>query len=87
MSKEKKLQIRNSTAEFLVFTSQATIRNFNIVQGVNNHFSAIRNLRITQPDGFFKVARNVDFYNHNAIIFESDVDRAIKQLPREGKKP
>jgi hypothetical protein len=87
MSKEKKLQIRNSTAEFLVFISQATIRNFRIVQGVNNHFSAIRNSRITQPDGFFKVARNVDFYNHNTIIFESDFDRAIKHLPKEGKKP
>ena len=87
MSKEKKLQIRNSTAEFLVFTSQATIRNIRIVQGVNNHPSTIRNFRIVQPESAFKVARNVDFYNHDAIIFESDFDRAIKQLPKQVKKP
>jgi hypothetical protein len=63
--------------------------------------ATIRNFRTVQKEGSREIARNVDFYNLDAIIavgfrvnsgraiqfFESDFDRAIKQLPKEGGKP
>jgi hypothetical protein len=101
MSQDKKIQIRNSTAEFLVFTSQAgeqgievrvadetvwltqkliaTLFNVN-VRTVSEHLQTIfatnelaqeatlRNFRIVQTEGAREVARNVGFYNLDAII-------------------
>jgi hypothetical protein len=101
MSKEKKLQIRNSTAEFLVFTSQAGEDGIEVriedetvwltqkliatlfdvtVPTVNEHLAnlhaqeeisevaTIRNFRTVQKEGARDVARNVAFYNLDAII-------------------
>ena len=101
MSKEKKLQIRNSTAEFLVFTSQAGEDGIEVrvedetvwltqkliatlfdvtVPTVNEHLAnlyaqeeisevaTIRNFRTVQKEGARDVARNVTFYNLDAII-------------------
>lgn len=101
MSNGKKMQIRNSTAEFLVFTSQAgeqgievrvadetvwltqkliaTLFNVN-VRTVSEHLQTIfatnelaqeatlRNFRTVQTEGAREVARNVGFYNLDAII-------------------
>ena len=101
MSQDKKIQIRNSTAEFLVFTSQAgeqgievrvadetvwltqkliaTLFNVN-VRTVSEHLQTIfatnelaqeatlRNFRTVQTEGAREVARNVGFYNLDAII-------------------
>lgn len=101
MSNGKKIQIRNSTAEFLVFTSQAgeqgievrvadetvwltqkliaTLFNVN-VRTVSEHLQTIfatnelaqdatlRNFRTVQTEGAREVARNVGFYNLDAII-------------------
>ena len=96
----KKL-IRNSTAEFLIFTSQAGEQSieahyedetiwlsqklmaalFNVnVRTINEHLkniyeqgevvleATIRKFRIVQKEGGREVARNVDFYNLDAII-------------------
>jgi len=97
---EKKL-IRNSTAEFLIFTGQAGEQSiearyedetiwlsqklmaalFNVnVRTINEHLkniyeqgevmleATIRKFRIVQKEGGREVARNVDFYNLDAII-------------------
>lgn len=101
MSKSKQLQIRNSTAEFLVFTSQAGEKGIEVrvenetvwltqkligalfevtVPTVNEHLAnlfregeivaeaTIRNFRTVQTEGSREVARNVAFYNLDAII-------------------
>jgi hypothetical protein len=95
------LQIRNSTAEFLVFTSQAGEKGIEVrvedetvwltqkligvlfevdVRTVSEHLgnifatrelneaATLRNFRIVQPEGTREVARNVAFYNLDAII-------------------
>ncbi len=97
---DKKL-IRNSTAEFLIFTDQASEQSiearyedetiwltqklmaalFNVnVRTINEHLkniyeqgevmleATIRKFRIVQKEGGREVARNVDFYNLDAII-------------------
>jgi hypothetical protein len=101
MSKNDKLTIRNSTAEFLIFTHQAKgdgievrvqdntvwltqkliatlfevdIRTINehlkniYLQGELTKESTIRKFRIVQTEGNRQVARNIDFYNLDAII-------------------
>ena len=101
MSHDKKMQIRNSTAEFLVFTSQAGEKGIEVrvadetvwltqkliaalfdvdVRTVSEHLQNIfatkeltqdatfRNFRIVQTEGSREVARNVGFYNLDAII-------------------
>ena len=101
MSEEKKANIRNSTAEFLIFTGQARENSIEVriaeesvwltqkLMGVlfevsvptinehlNNLFSqneisksaTIRNFRIVQKEGAREVARNIEFYNLEAII-------------------
>ncbi|MCL2646096.1 MAG: virulence RhuM family protein [Phycisphaerales bacterium] len=102
---EKKLQIRNSTAEFLVFTKQAGEEGIEVrvaeetvwltqklmatlfevtVPTINEHLAnlyaqgerggelsraaTIRNFRIVQKEGKREVAREVEFYNLDAII-------------------
>lgn len=100
MNDGKKL-IRNSTAEFLIFTGQAGDQSiearyedetiwlsqklmaalFDVdVRTVNEHLknvyeqrevtpeTTIRKFRIVQIEGKREVARNVDFYNLDAII-------------------
>lgn len=100
-TKEKKLQIRNSTAEFLIFTKQAGEDTIEVrvedetvwltqklmavlfevsVPTINEHLanlyaqeeiakvSTIRNFRTVQKEGNREVARNVEFYNLDAII-------------------
>lgn len=99
--KNKKLQIRNSTAEFLIFTKQAGENTIEVrvedetvwltqklmgvlfevsVPTINEHlanlyaqgeiakWATIRNFRTVQKEGSREVARNVDFYNLDAII-------------------
>jgi hypothetical protein len=114
MSKEKKLQIRNSTAEFLIFTRQAGENGIEVrvaeetvwltqklmaalfevtVPTINEHLAnlysqeeiseqaTIRNFRTVQKEGARAVARNVDFYNLDAIIavgFRVNSARAIQ---------
>src|SRR5580704_1923590 len=114
MSQEKKLQIRNSTAEFLIFTRQAGEDGIEVrvaeesvwltqklmaalfevtVPTINEHLAnlyaqkeisepaTIRNFRTVQTEGSRKVARNVDFYNLDAIIavgFRVNSARAIQ---------
>ena len=101
MSQDKKIQIRNSTAEFLVFTSQAGEQGIEVrvadetvwltqkriavlfdvdVRTVSEHLQNIfatnelaqeatfRNFRTVQTEGAREVARNVGFYNLDAII-------------------
>jgi len=98
--KDKKI-IRNSTAEFLIFTAQAGEQGIEAryeeetiwlsqklmaelfavdVRTINEHLknifetgevqpeTTIRNFRIVQMEGARQVARNVDFYNLDAII-------------------
>ena len=98
---EKKQLIRNSTAEFLIFTSQAGEQSiearfedetiwlsqklmaelFDVgVRTISEHLGnifkqgelsetgTIRKFRIVQTEGMRDVARNVDFYNLDAII-------------------
>ena len=110
----KKLQIRNSTAEFLIFTRQAgedgievrvadetvwltqklmaalfevTVPTINehlanlLQQGEISAAATIRNSRTVQKEGSRAVARNVDFYNLDAIIavgFRVNSARAIQ---------
>jgi hypothetical protein len=115
MKREKnKLQIRNSTAEFLIFTRQAGEDSIEVrvaeetvwltqklmaalfevaIPTVNEHLSnlysqgeivkgsTIRNFRTVQKEGGREVARNVDFYNLDAIIavgFRVNSARAIQ---------
>jgi hypothetical protein len=114
MSKEKKLQIRNSTTEFLIFTKQEGEGTIEVrvedetvwltqklmavlfevsVPTINEHLanlyaqeeiakeSTIRNFRTVQKEGSRDVARNVDFYNLDAIIavgFRVNSSRAVQ---------
>ena len=114
MKPEKKLQIRNSTAEFLIFTRQADDDGIEVrvaeetvwltqklmavlfevtVPTVNEHLAnlyarkeisgpaTIRNFRTVQTEGGRQVARQVDFYNLDAIIaigFRVNSARAIQ---------
>ena len=150
MSKEKKIQIRNSTAEFLVFTTQAGESGIEVrvegetvwltqkliaalfevdVRTVSEHLqnivasgelkeeSVIRKFRNTAADGkqyltaFYNLDAIISQFNQREILdnpgkvtvemakafaesefgkyrvvqdrlFESDFDRAIKQLPK-----
>ena len=101
MIQDKKIHIRNSTAEFLVFTSQAGEQGIEVrvadetvwltqkriavlfdvdVRTVSEHLQTIfatnelaqeatlRNFRTVQTEGAREVARNVGFYNLDAII-------------------
>jgi len=101
MSHDKKMHIRNSTAEFLVFTSQAGEKSIEVrvadetvwltqkliaalfevdVRTVSEHLqnifatkeltqdATLRNFRTVQTEGSREVARNVGFYNLDAII-------------------
>ena len=112
--KEKKLQIRNSTAEFLIFTKQSgegtievRVENETVwltqklmavlfevdVRTISEHVgniyetgeqqreATIRKFRIVQKEGNREVARNVDFYNLDAIIavgFRVNSSRAVQ---------
>lgn len=111
---EKKLRIRNSTAEFLIFTGQAGENSIEVqvaeesvwltqklmgvlfeisIPTINEHLrnlfshneiskaATIRNFRIVQNEGGREVARNVEFYNLEAIIavgFRVNSARAIQ---------
>lgn len=101
MSEEKSANIRNSTAEFLIFTGQAGENSIEVrifeetvwltqklmavlfevsVKTINEHLinlfsqneiledATIRNFRIVQKEGTREVARNIEFYNLDAII-------------------
>ena len=101
MSHDKTMQIRNSTAEFLVFTSLAGEQGIEVrvadetvwltqkliaalfdvdVRTVSEHLqnifatkeltqdATLRNFRTVQTEGSREVARNVGFYNLDAII-------------------
>jgi hypothetical protein len=154
MSKPKKLQIRNSTAEFLVFTSQAGEKGIEVrvedetvwltqkligvlfdvdVRTVSEHLqnifssgelsedAVIRKFRNTASDGksyltaFYNLDAFLQFNQRDLLdhpgkvtaeiakafaesefekyrvvqdrLFESDFDRMIKQLPKEGGQP
>jgi hypothetical protein len=112
--KANKLQIRNSTAEFLIFTRQAgedgievrvadetvwltqklmaalfdvTVPTINehlanlYAQGEISQAATIRDFRTVQKEGRREVARNVEFYNLDAIIavgFRVNSARAIQ---------
>ena len=114
MSEKHKANIRNSTAEFLIFTGQAKENSIEVrvaeesvwltqklmstlfevsVPTINEHLSnlftqneiykeaTIRNFRIVQKEGSREVARNVEFYNLDAIIavgFRVNSTRAIQ---------
>lgn len=114
MSKDKPLRIRNSTAEFLIFTRQAGDKGIEVrvaeetvwltqklmaalfevtVPTINEHLAnllqqgeitaaaTIRNSRTVQKEGGREVARNVAFYNLDAIIavgFRVNSARAIQ---------
>lgn len=113
-TEKNKLQIRNSTAEFLIFTRQAGEEGIEVrvaeetvwltqklmaalfevtIPTINEHLSnlysqgevvkgsTIRNFRTVQKEGGREVARNVDFYNLDAIIavgFRVNSTRAIQ---------
>ena len=101
MSEEKRANIRNSTAEFLIFTEQSGENSIEVrvaeesvwltqklmgvlfevsLQTVNEHLinlfnqkeiarkATIRNFRIVQKEGTREVARDIEFYNLEAII-------------------
>ena len=101
MSEEKKANIRNSTAEFLIFTGQSGENSIEVrvaeesvwltqklmetlfdvsVPTINEHLTnlfnqneiyktaTIRKFRIVQKEGNREVARNIEFYNLEAII-------------------
>jgi len=114
MSEKRRANIRNSTAEFLIFTGQAKENSIEVRVGeesvwltqklmstlfevsvptINEHLSnlftqneiykeaTIRNFRIVQKEGSREVARNVEFYNLDAIIavgFRVNSTRAIQ---------
>ena len=101
MGTKKRVEIRNSTAEFLVFTSQAGENGIEVhvegetvwltqkliaalfevdVRTVNEHLhnifaggelteqATLRSFRTVQNEGGREVARNIAFYNLDAII-------------------
>lgn len=101
MNEEKKANIRNSTAEFLIFTGQSGENSIEVhvaeesvwltqklmgvlfevsVSTINEHLNnlfsqneisksaTVRNFRIVQKEGTREVARNIEFYNLDAII-------------------
>lgn len=101
MDEEKKANIRNSTAEFLIFTGQSGKNSIEVrvaeesvwltqklmgvlfevsIPTINEHLNnlfnqneiskpaTIRNFRIVQKEGSREVARNIEFYNLDAII-------------------
>ena len=94
----KRALIRNSTAEFLMFTAQS---------GEIQLEATLRKFRIVQQEGVREVTRDVDFYNLDAIIsvgyrvnsiratqfrqwathrlFENDFDRVIKEIDAKAK--
>jgi hypothetical protein len=114
VSKDKRLQIRNSTAEFLIFTRQAGEDGIEVrvadetvwltqklmatlfdvtVPTINEHLAnlytqreiseaaTVRNFRIVKKEGSREIARNLDFYNLDAIIavgFRVNSARAIQ---------
>jgi len=114
MKEEKRANIRNSTAEFLIFTGQSGENSIEVriteetvwltqklmgalfevsVPTINEHlsnlfkqneiseFSTIRNFRIVQKEGTREVARNIEFYNLEAIIavgFRVNSSRAVQ---------
>ena len=114
MIEENKANIRNSTAEFLIFTGQSGENSIEVrvaegsvwltqklmgtlfevsVPTINEHLfnlfsqreisrkSTIRNFRIVQKEGDREVARNIEFYNLEAIIavgFRVNSHRAIQ---------
>lgn len=114
MSEERKTNIRNSTAEFLIFAGQAKENSIEVrvaeesvwltqklmstlfevsIPTINEHLSnlftqneiykeaTIRKFRIVQKEGSREVARNVEFYNLDAIIavgFKVNSARAIQ---------
>jgi hypothetical protein len=114
MGEEKKANIRNSTAEFLIFTGQVGENSIEVrvaeetvwltqklmgvlfevsLKTINEHLvnlfaqkelskeATIRNFRIVQKEGAREVARNIEFYNLNAIIavgFRVNSHRAIQ---------
>lgn len=113
MSQDKTLRIRNSTAEFLIFTRQAgedgievrvadetvwltqklmaelfDVTTPTISEHLSNVFrqgevtpeATLRKFRMVQTEGSREVARQVDYYNLDAIIavgFRVNSDRAI----------
>ena len=101
MPKPKKIQIRNSAAEFLIFTAQTGEKGIEVrvedqtvwlsqklmaalfevsIPTINEHLAnlykhgeitagaTLRKFRIVQTEGSREVARDVDFYNLDAII-------------------
>jgi len=101
MSEEKRANIRNSTAEFLIFSGHSGENSIEVrvaeesvwltqklmgelfevsVPTINEHLNnlfkqneiskpaTIRNFRIVQKEGIREVARNIEFYNLEAII-------------------
>ncbi len=101
MGEENRANIRNSTAEFLIFTGQSGKSSIEVrvaeesvwltqkligvlfevsVPTINEHLNnlfsqneisklaTIRNFRIVQKEGSREVARNIEFYNLEAII-------------------
>ncbi len=114
MGEEKRATIRNSTAEFLIFTRQSGENSIEVrmaegtvwltqklmatlfevsIPTINEHLSnilyskeihgeaTIRNFRIVQKEGDREVARNIEFYNLDAIIavgFRVNSHRAIQ---------
>ena len=114
MSEEKRANIRNSTAEFLIFTGQSEGNSIEVrvaeesvwltqklmgtlfevsLQTVNEHLinlfsqkeisrkATIRDFRIVQKEGTRQVARDIEFYNLEAIIavgFRVNSQRAIQ---------
>lgn len=114
MKKENKCQIRNSTAEFLIFTKQAGENGIEVrvaeetvwltqklmavlfdvtVPTISEHLTnlysqreidkeaTIRKFRTVQKEGGREVARDVEFYNLDAIIaigFRTNSARAIQ---------
>lgn len=101
MNEEKKANIRNSTAEFLILTGQSGKNSIEVriteesvwlsqklmgilfevsLKTINEHLinlfdqkeiskeATIRNFRIVQKEGPREVARNIEFYNLDAII-------------------
>jgi hypothetical protein len=72
MNRANKLQMRNSTAEFLVFARQA---------GEQDRTATIRKFRIVRVEGAREVAREVEHHSLGAIIavgFRVNSARAIQ---------
>jgi hypothetical protein len=79
----KSLQIRNSTAEFLIFTAQS---------GELDMDSVIRKFRNTASDGKKYLTQSFaesEFEKYRIVqdrLFESDFDKVVKQLEEETRK-